>query len=141
MDSAYSKVIIVDDEAPICTLLARTLSLAGYQTFTSTSPKEALKIIEENHIKIVVSDLIMPEMNGVELLRQVKKIDGLTQFIMISGYADITLIVDSFRLGANNILFKPFESNDLITEEVHHAREKLEKIKQILHDRKALRSS
>lgn len=134
-------ILIVDDEESICELISNSLQLAGYTPKWTTSPTKALEIIENDNYKVIISDIRMPEMTGVDLLRSSKNIDPLIQFIMITGYVEMSQILDAFRLGANTVLFKPFESIDMILVEVEHAIKRIELIKSVLKERKNLKAS
>jgi len=128
-------VLVVDDEPEILKLISNYLELEGYPVITTTSPGEALKIIEEKNLRIVISDIMMPEMNGADFLRRVKQLDGLIQVVMITGYVSMNDILSSFRYGANNCLFKPFESLEQLKDEVNAAATKLKRILEVLRER------
>jgi DNA-binding NtrC family response regulator len=126
------KVLIVDDEVEITALLSNFLSMEGYDTVTLNNPREALDVIEQESVLIVICDITMPQMNGLELLKQIKKGNGLIQVIMITGYVTIENILTAFRWGANNCFFKPFRSLDEIKDEVDGATAKLDRVFEVI---------
>lgn len=126
------RIAIVDDEQNIVDMLTSRLRLEGYSPVGFTDPTEALKEIQKGQIQIVVTDVMMPEMDGVELLRLIKRHDPLIQVIIITGYVTMSNIISVFRNGANNVLFKPFESIDVVAEEVNQATRKLDRISEVL---------
>lgn len=134
------KILIVDDEEEITKLLADYLGLFGYTVDTSCNPVEALAMVEESNYQIVITDLMMPEMDGNELLTKVKKHNGLIQVIVITGYVTMENILAAFRRGASNVFFKPFESLDCIKTEVELAFSRMARVKQVLRDLKYQKS-
>lgn len=110
------KVLIVDDEEGITRTLKQFLMFEDFEVFTTNNPREAAKIIRENDIKVVVSDIMMPEMDGCELLEKIKKNYPLVQVVMMTGKAKHDKIDFCLKHGASDFLSKPF--NDL--NEVSH---------------------
>ena len=81
-----AKILIIDDEELILQIWENLLSSAGYDVKTACNGKEAIRITEEEKPEIVITDLIMPGMNGVELCRAIKKINPETEVVLISGH-------------------------------------------------------
>lgn len=126
------KILLVDDEKDITDLLSKYLSLEGYNVTAVNCPKEALKMVEEDNFHILITDIMMNEMTGVELTEKVKKYNGLIQVIAITGYVTMDNILSAFRYGVNNCFFKPFENLEVIKEEVDVAIKKLNRITEVL---------
>lgn len=126
------KILIVDDEKDITESLSRHFQLEGYQVFSTNDPLETMDIIEKNNIKIVISDIVMPGLNGVDLLRKIKESNGIIQVIMISGYVTVSNLLSCLKYGANDCIFKPFETLDDLTRCVKEATGKLDKWNNIL---------
>jgi putative nucleotidyltransferase with HDIG domain len=103
------KILIVDDEANIRSVLMDHLENEGSDCVTSPNAFDALNKIRSQNFSLVISDVMMPGMSGMELLRLVKKQDPETAFIMITGLMDINTAVDSLRIGAIDFITKPFE--------------------------------
>ena len=109
------KILIVDDEPNFLRALRDTLELESFEIFTSLSALEALPILHENRIDAVITDLRMPKMSGIELLREIKqKWPGVIVFIL-TGYGSIQHAVDCMKLGAENYILKPINIMDLIS--------------------------
>ena len=109
MNKENFRILVVDDEKPLVTLFSRILKKAGYNVKTSTSPLTALKIAEEFSPNLIVSDLKMPDMSGIELLREVKKQNPSTDFIILTAYATVENAVDAMKSGAFDYLIKPLK--------------------------------
>jgi DNA-binding NtrC family response regulator len=103
------KVLIVDDEIDIVRTLQAYLSEKGYKVLGCTSGKGALKILKKCDFDILLIDLAMPEMNGIELLKSALEEDPLLIGIIITGKGTIQSAVDAMKAGAFDYLLKPFE--------------------------------
>lgn len=126
------KLLIIDDEKDITDSLERYFRLEGYQVFTTNDPLQATELIDKNNIKVVISDIVMPGLNGVDLLRNIKESNGIVQVIMITGYATINNLLSCLRNGASDCIFKPFDNLDELSNAVKEAVRKLEKWNHIL---------
>jgi DNA-binding NtrC family response regulator len=133
-------ILIVDDEKHISAALKRELEEEGYVISTVSSAEEALALLHDSPSKVVISDIKMPGMNGLELLQQVKKSYPEVIRIVLSGHSDIKLILDSVnRYGIDRYLTKPWDIDDLkltlrqsfelfdLRREVHELRKKVRK--------------
>ena len=106
-------ILIVDDDKNVCKVTAKALS-AKYITHTAFSGKQALEIMQkENNIDLVLTDVIMPAMNGIELLEKIRKTHKKIAVIMISGFYTIDLALDAVNQGAHAYLTKPIDVNNL----------------------------
>lgn len=126
------KILIVDDEKVITDTLARYFKLEGFDTLTCNSAYEALRLIHANDILIVITDIAMPGMDGVELLRRIKQSNGMIQVIMMTGFIRTQTILTCMRLGADDCLLKPLDDLDEMTEAVRTAQKRLAKWHQLL---------
>jgi putative nucleotidyltransferase with HDIG domain len=104
-----TKILIVDDEAEIRSLLTRGLADSSFECIQSSNAFDALNKIKSNQFSLVMSDVCMPGMSGIELLRFIKKHDPDMSVIMITGVLDLTMAVDSLRMGACDYITKPFD--------------------------------
>jgi CheY-like chemotaxis protein len=111
--SEPQKVIVVDDEARICQSFERALNKQGYAVESFTSAPAALDRLEKGDVDLVVSDLMMPEMTGLDLLKAMRDKGIGTHLIMITGYAHVENALESMRLGAIDYLPKPFTLAEL----------------------------
>lgn len=109
-----ANILFVDDEMSILETLKRFMRKSHYQCFYANSGKEALTVLEEEAIDVVVSDMKMPEMSGEELLREVAKCYPETIRIVLSGFADDELVMGAINQGHIwGFLHKPWNNNEL----------------------------
>lgn len=111
MTSGPGKILIVDDEKDVVLVLGEFLTREGFDVSSASSGEEALKRVRETCPDIVLLDMAMPGMNGLETLPALKKIAPQMVVLMITAYRDAEKVVESFRLGASDCLFKPFDFN------------------------------
>ena len=109
-----TRVLIVDDEEKFSEPLAERLTLRDYDVTTSQSGEDAVAKIKQYNYDVVVLDVLMPGMSGIETLGAIKKIKPLTEIIMLTGHATVETAVEGMRLGATDFLMKPCETEDLI---------------------------
>jgi DNA-binding NtrC family response regulator len=91
------RILIVDDEPMICTILARRLAREGYECVTANNGKEALHHFYKDIFSLIISDIKMPEMDGIELLRKVKAMNPNMVVILITAYPEIDVAVEAMR--------------------------------------------
>ncbi len=108
------KILIADDEKGIRDSLQMILDEEGYTTTVVSNGLEALKLIENNEFQLVISDIKMPELDGMELLEKCSKISPDTYFIIMTAYASVETAVVALRNGAYDYLLKPVEFDDLL---------------------------
>jgi DNA-binding NtrC family response regulator len=109
-----ARVLVVDDEASLRLLLSKELAREGYEVDTVSDGTEALKRLAENRYHVVLLDIVLPGMDGVSVLRRIKK-DGLgTQVIMLTGNATVENAVESMKLGAFEYIRKPYALTELV---------------------------
>lgn len=128
------RILIVDDEEMICDMLSRRLIQEGYLCRTAHNGKEALNQFYKDTYSLIISDIKMPEMNGLELLKRVKSMNPKMTFIIVTAYPDIDMAVEAMRLGAYDFIIKPADM-DLVLLSVKRALEKkrLEEELEIYH--------
>ncbi|MEJ2204797.1 MAG: sigma-54 dependent transcriptional regulator [Gemmatimonadota bacterium] len=108
------KVLTVDDEQVVCESIRRVLSEEGYEVSTSTSSRAGLELLRKEHFDLLLLDIKMPEMDGIELLRVARDISPETEVLIITGYATIETAVEAIKLGAFDYLEKPVSPPALI---------------------------
>lgn len=114
-----AKVLIVDDEKAIRDSLKVVLDDEGYETDVAQDGAEALDKLKNENIDVVLTDIKMPNMDGMELLSEAAKASPSTFFIVMTAYASVKTAVDAMRVGAYDYLIKPIEFDDLIVRLKH----------------------
>jgi EAL domain-containing protein (putative c-di-GMP-specific phosphodiesterase class I)/CheY-like chemotaxis protein len=114
-------LLLVDDEANVLAALRRLLRNEGYRVLTAASAREGLEILARNTVQVILSDQRMPEMTGTEFFGRVKDIHPDTVRIVLSGYAELTTIIDAVNQGAiYKFLVKPWD-DDLLRGHIRDA--------------------
>lgn len=124
-----SNILVVDDEVAIRRALERYLSGIGYQVFGVENAEDALKILDKETIDLALVDLVMPKIDGIELIRRMKSRVPDIVVIVMTAYGTITSAVEAMRAGAYHYLTKPFQLEDissLIATALEHRRLKEE---------------
>ena len=106
-------VLVVDDEQDIRDASERILSRIGYQVQKASRGDEALDILKKNSIDIVLLDLKMPGMDGMEILARIRERSTEIQVIVITGYATVETAIEAMKQGAYDFIPKPFEPDQL----------------------------
>lgn len=113
-DKRAIRIAIVDDDDDIVDVLGEVLRRAGYSPDLYTSPRDAVLASTSQEYDVVISDLAMPGISGIDLLSQVKSTFPLTQFIVITGYASVKSAAETMHKGANSYLTKPLTSTQIL---------------------------
>jgi len=111
---APTRILVVDDEPFIRDLVRDTLRSRNYETGMASNGAEALDLLSRESFDIVVTDVVMPGMEGLELVKRIKKSHPGTRVIVLTGFARNADIGDFLLQGADDLLPKPFRANDLI---------------------------
>lgn len=109
------RMLVVDDEKSVRDLLAEYLNEYGYEVTCAANGQDALKIYQQGHFDIILSDLNMAPMDGLELLNKVKEINSGAIFIIITGYPSITSSIEAIKKGARDYITKPFNIDEIRT--------------------------
>ena len=114
MAPAKAHLLIVDDEANTLASLSRAFRLAGYEATVCDSATHALELVKSRPFDLILSDVVMPEKDGLSLLEDLKNLELPTPVVMISGQAHIEMAVRATRLGAVDFLEKPLSTEKLL---------------------------
>jgi len=125
-----TKILIADDEEIIRNLLKEHLTDEGYNVLAVSSGEDALENFSRDPDCLVITDIRMGGMSGVQLLEEIKKLDFDAQVIIITSHASLDSAVATLRAGAYDYIFKPFEDLDQVTEVVRRAMDKIDLIRQ-----------
>jgi len=118
-----AKVLIVDDEKDFVEMFSLRLEGQGEKVSTAHSGKEALKVLEQAAIDVVILDIRMPGMDGIDTLKQIKKFYPIVEVIMLTGHGSTETAVEGMKLGAFDYLMKPAEFED-IKSKIENARKR-----------------
>jgi two-component system sensor histidine kinase/response regulator len=113
--SNQGDILIVDDDGDIISFLSDFFSGNGYRPTGYASAREALDALKEQKYDLLLADLMMPEMDGIELLRAALKIDPSLIVIIMTGYGTIRTAIEARKAGAFEYVLKPFKANELLT--------------------------
>ncbi len=108
------KILVVDDEAIVRTSCDRTLTPEGYDVTLTASGKEGIACLEKETFALVLLDLKMPDMDGMEVLSKIKENWPETKVVMVTGYSTVDTAVQALRVGAYNFIEKPFTPDTLL---------------------------
>lgn len=129
-------ILVVDDEGAIRYSISKTLQRLGYQVHTAETGEEALEMMQRQEYDVVLTDIRMPGLTGVELLARIKEEAPDAVVILLTGYASLETAIESLRLGAHDYLVKPSSSQDIR----NSVAEGLERARNLKHRRQLLSS-
>ncbi len=110
-----NKILIVDDDKDMRLILSKSLRLEGYKTIVAGNGKEALRKVKKELPNLILLDVKLPGMNGLNVLEEIKKINKDLIVVMLTGYGDIKDAVKAIKLGAFDYITKPFEDREIIS--------------------------
>jgi diguanylate cyclase (GGDEF)-like protein len=110
---AKARILAVDDQRYFRELIAGMLADEGFEAQTASSAEEALHVLENSDFDIVLTDLVMPGMDGSELVHRIKERDPEQEIVVVTGVVDVKTAVDAMKLGATDYLLKPFDRRTL----------------------------
>jgi len=138
LDGGNKKILVVDDDASIVDSVCRYLNREGFASKGLSNPLAALQELEAGDYGVLVTDIVMPEMDGVALLRAAKHRNPFLQVILITGHVRMNYLLEGFAAGASNCFFKPFDSMEPLAEEVRGCVRKISRIREVLLQRSKL---
>ncbi|MCL5063081.1 MAG: sigma-54 dependent transcriptional regulator, partial [Nitrospirae bacterium] len=109
-----SKILVIDDQKTVCYSLQRFLQSEGYNVHTATSGEDALSVLNDVKPDLVIMDVRMPEMDGLEVLRKIKESHPKVQVIMMTAFSTTEKAIEAIKLGAYDYLAKPFDNDELL---------------------------
>ncbi len=114
MPRRTSRILVVDDETHVRAMMGSTLERQGYEVQMASSGREALEALELNAFDLVLTDIVMQDVNGIALLEQIHAQHPNLPVVMVTAIHDISVAIDSMRRGAYDYLLKPFEREHLL---------------------------
>ena len=130
------KLLLIDDEESIIRVLSISLKSDGYDVATASNGDEGIKLFQQESPDIVLTDIKMPGMDGIEVLKRVKKLNPDTEVIVITGHGDMDSAIEALQYGASDFINKPIR-DDILTLSLDRAKEKLavkQKLKEYTDD-------
>ncbi len=121
---AMGKILVVDDEKATLSMLSLLLEAYGYTVLTAENGESGLEIFRNERPSIVLTDIKMPGMGGIEILQKIKEDDHDAEVIMITGHGDIELAIKSLKFGAADFITKPI-NNDVLEISLEKVKEKI----------------
>ncbi|HZZ80350.1 MAG TPA: response regulator, partial [Gemmataceae bacterium] len=109
MEAVPGRILVVDDELDLAEALETNLSRQGFDVKSTTSPKQALQLISSGRFALLLSDMMMPEMDGLALLQEALQVDPQLVGIIMTGQATVQTAIDAMKIGAFDYLLKPFK--------------------------------
>jgi len=131
-------ILIVDDKQQTLDSLAKELSREEYVVTCAANGKEAITRLRDNHYDLVITNLMMPVVNGIILLREIKKTAPETSVIIFTAYGDMNSVINALRLGADDYLLKPCDIDEVLFR-VSHCLEKRNLLQQLTEQNHSLR--
>lgn len=129
------KVIVIDDEPAIRQILAANLGRAGYDVLQAQGGQEAFDLLSKGDIHVAISDIRMPDMDGIELVRRVQAAGFDTNFIMMTAFGSMDTAIEAIKAGASDYMVKPVRK-----EEVLHRLAKIQDMRGLRAENRALRN-
>ncbi|MFH1349751.1 MAG: response regulator [Pseudomonadota bacterium] len=109
-----TRVLLVDDEKEFVQALSERLTIRDYDVTASLSGEDAVEKIKHYNYDVVILDVLMPGLGGVETMSEIKRIKPLTEVIMLTGHATVESAIEGMKLGAYDYLMKPCETEELV---------------------------
>lgn len=113
MKKQLEKVLVIDDEAGMCNLIATVLTDEGYSVTAMQKPQDGIAALKKEAFDLVITDLRMPKISGIEILQAVKSVSPAIPVILITAYSTVDSAVHAMKLGAADYVAKPFKNDEL----------------------------
>ncbi len=110
---AKIRLLLVDDDEHLVKSLKLRFRDLGYIVYQAVDGKEAVEVFDAERPDIVLCDVVMPKLNGIEVLGKIKAIDNNTSFLMLTGHPSIDSCIDAMKKGADDYLIKPLDTNEV----------------------------
>jgi anti-anti-sigma factor len=117
------KILVIDDEKPTLMMFRLTLAACGYEVLTAENGQQGLEVFNRDRPSIVLTDIKMPGMNGIEVLKRIKETDPAAEVIVITGHGDMDLAIQALNLDATDFINKPIQRH-LLEQAIKRARER-----------------
>lgn len=108
-----STILVIDDEDSMCSFMEIMLSKEGYKVSTTNSAREGVAKLRDKNFDLVIADLHMPEMNGIQVLKEIKTFKANQEILVMTAYASVDTAIEAMKLGASDYLTKPFNIEEI----------------------------
>ena len=109
-----ANILVCDDDKEIVEAISIYLSQEGYQIFKAYNGREAIEVLQKEDIQLLLIDIMMPEMDGIQALKEIKKIDGGAKVIMCSAMGQQAMVIEAIQSGAKDFIVKPFQAERVL---------------------------
>ena len=106
-------VLVVDDDENIRLVLQKTITKQGYHVSTARNAEEALNMLQRSFFHVEITDIMMGEMNGLELMQQIKEINSLMQIYIMTAHSNLSHVIQAMKGGAHDYFEKPLQIEDI----------------------------
>lgn len=106
------RILIIDDDTDICEYMQLLLTQSGYDVTAKTDPREGLETLREDEYHVVILDIMMPELNGMEVLEEIRNFDSDIAIIIFTGYPSVDTAVTSMKYDVSDYIKKPFDVDE-----------------------------
>ena len=113
MSDRQHTILLADDDGAVLEVLQEYLLLQEFKVLVSENGREALRELKNEKVDLVLTDMYMPEMTGMDLIERVRRYDQQVPIILLTGYSTVELTIDALRAGATNFIVKPFNLDEL----------------------------
>jgi DNA-binding NtrC family response regulator len=110
----HKSILLVDDDKDICTSLTKVFEKSGYAVFTAHDGREALDFLDKNTVDIIISDLRMPNMDGMEFMKEIRRRKIEIPVIYLTAYGEVESYMDLMNMGAFEYLNKPVDADKIL---------------------------
>jgi DNA-binding response OmpR family regulator len=110
------KILVIDDAADLCTSLQERLTIEGYQVWTASDGRKGLQLYHNHSFDLVITDVLMPELDGLEVVRTLRRFSTTVPIIVMSGGGnrDLDFLIEAKEFGATRTISKPFHPDKLV---------------------------
>lgn len=115
MNQKSLRILLVDDDAPVLMVLGNILSKRGHTVFKASTARQAFHILKTVSIDFIISDIVMPDINGIQFIQTYRKLNKSTPILILSGSSSKNTVEEAAKAGANSYLTKPFDTNTLLS--------------------------
>lgn len=116
MDTTSRKrLLVIDDEENLVKVVSRAMSDHGYEVLTAIDPLKGIDLAREHNPAVVLTDTVMPLVDGTHVAREILRLGKVTQVIMMTGFVEPIRVLDAYAIGVSDYLLKPFSVDDLVS--------------------------